>query len=86
MGLFLRHAVKIKPGVDARMAPRDALPQAAIKLRQSRRLFGCLGLVTGALRRRLARRLIGRNAKLSVAAQRRYPARYSPPQRSFVVA
>ena len=33
MRLFLRHAVKIEPDVDRRVAPRDALPQAAIELR-----------------------------------------------------
>ena len=39
MRLFLRQAMKIEPDVDRRVAARDALPQAAIELRQRRWLF-----------------------------------------------
>jgi hypothetical protein len=32
MRVSLRHAVKVEPDVDRSVAPRDALPQAAIEL------------------------------------------------------
>jgi hypothetical protein len=90
MRLCLRHAVKIEPGVDCRVSPPDALPQAAIELRQRQRLFRMGAFFRNALnwRRRFMRGPIGRSAKRSISAvaQRRHAARKSSPQRSFVVA
>jgi hypothetical protein len=90
MRLFLRHAVQIEPDVDPGVAPRNALPQAPIELRQCRRLFRMCAFFRQSLtgRRRFTRGLIGCSARRSTgaAAQWRHPARKSSPQRSFVVA
>jgi hypothetical protein len=50
--LSLRHAVKIDPNIDRRLAARHALPQASIKLCQSRRLFCLHAFLARVVRRR----------------------------------
>jgi hypothetical protein len=88
MGLCLRHAVKIKPDIDVRLAPRHTLPQAAIELRQRGRLFGNRAFFADALLRHALCGLIrcDVNFKVGRAPQRFHPAGNSPPQRPLVVA
>src|SRR5690242_11114350 len=86
--LSLGHAVKIDPNIDRRLAAGHALPQASIKLCQSRRLFRLHAFLARVVRRRLTGGLFGRDAKrgLGAAAQWRRPARESAPQRLLVLA
>jgi hypothetical protein len=80
--------VKIEPRIDRGLAARDALPQAALKLRQSWRLRRIGAFLARTLRHRLGRRQIRRCGRPSVAAAAQwfYAACDSAPKRAFIIA